>query len=100
MTKKINLIKLSGILESDRFDPSIQNTNVLTNGEKTLLAFLVDLMGDVESALITKKLLAGQTGYCKMSIFRFVKKLVLFGYIKRERTRAGLKIAWGPKKLR
>lgn len=94
MIKKINLIKLNKILESDIFGCSIKNMARFTDGEKTFLAFLIYLMGDVESALITKKQLADQTGYCQMSILRFIKKWVKQGKIEKEEKGSGLKISW------
>lgn len=85
-------------MRADIFDFPIEQISVLNASEKTLLAFLVDLLRDREAVLITKRELAIQIGCKPMTIFRQLKVLEYWKYIKKEEKSSGLKISFGQKK--
>ena len=95
---KINLIRLGKIMRADIFDFPIEQISVLNDSEKSLLAFLVDLIRDKESVLITKPELAAQIGCEPMTIFRQLKVLEYWKYIEKQERKGGLKISFGGKK--
>jgi len=95
---KLNLIKLTRLLDTDIFDFPIKDILVLNDSEKTLLCFLVDLIRDKESVLITKRELANQIGCKPMTIFRQLKVLEYWKYIEKQEIKQKLKISFGQKK--
>jgi len=85
-------------MKADIFDFPIEQISVLNDTEKSLLAILVELLRDREAVLISKTDLAAQIGVCSMTIFRLLKVLEYWKYIKKQPDQEGLKISWGSKK--
>ena len=98
MIKRVDLKKLNNIVHSNIFDPTLSDSSILNDSEQMFTAFLIYRLRDRKSILMTKSEMAEQTGYCEMSILRYLKKLNHFDYIEFKSTPRGILIQKGTRK--